>query len=98
MQRPGHPDTQHPSHTAAHIRSTVAGVLDLNVNEIDDDQDFINFYRADSLNLIEIVAQLEKHYQLELPPNQLHHARTINSLNNLITSLLNTPRIPDITS
>jgi acyl carrier protein len=82
-------------HTAVRIRSIVAGVLDLSPDEIDDDQDFTDSYRADSLNLIEIVAQLEKHYQVELPLDELHHTRSVNALRDLLASLLDATRIPD---
>ncbi|WP_329619129.1 acyl carrier protein [Streptomyces sp. NBC_01255] len=85
-------DTDHP---AAHIRSIVAGIVGLSPDEIDDDQDFIDFYRADSLNLIEIVAQLEKHYQVELPVAELQRARTVNALRDLLAQSLDTPLTPN---
>ncbi|MGW2748287.1 phosphopantetheine-binding protein, partial [Streptomyces sp. NPDC001450] len=74
-------------HSAVHIRSIVAGVLDLDPDGIEDDQDFIDFYRADSLNLIEVVAQVEKHYQVELPLQELHRARSVNGLRALLVRL-----------
>ncbi|MCX4904346.1 acyl carrier protein [Streptomyces sp. NBC_00878] len=82
-------------HPAVRIRSIVAGILDLRPDHIDDDEDFIDSYRADSLNLIEIVAQLEKHYQVELPPDELQRARSVNALRDLLVRLLDETRIPD---
>ncbi|MFI7394913.1 acyl carrier protein [Streptomyces tendae] len=80
---------QDTDQTTEHIRSIVADILDLNPDEIHDDQDLTDTYRADSLNLIEIVTQLEKHYQTELPLNKLHHTHTINTLRNLLHTQLN---------
>jgi acyl carrier protein len=82
-------------HLAVRIRSIVAGILDLRPDHLDDDQDFIDSYRADSLNLIEIVAQLEKDYQVELPPEELQRARSVNALRDLLVRLLDGTRIPD---
>ncbi|MEV5509865.1 acyl carrier protein [Streptomyces orinoci] len=86
---------QDVDHPVIRIRSIVADTLDLAPDEIDDDQDFIDFYRADSLNLIEIVAQLEKHYQVELPLDELQQARSVNALRGLLVRLLDGTRIPD---
>ncbi|WP_367140679.1 MULTISPECIES: acyl carrier protein [Streptomyces] len=84
-------DTGHP---APHIRSIVADALDLSPDHIDDDRDLIDFYRADSLNLIEIVAQLEKHYQVDLPLDELHRARSVGALRDLLVRQLDAARIP----
>ncbi|WP_371524603.1 acyl carrier protein [Streptomyces sp. NBC_01283] len=86
---------QELDHPAVRIRSIVADILDLSLNEIDDDQDFIDSYRADSLNLIEIVAQLEKYYQVELPLDELQRARSVNALRDLLVRLLDGTRVPD---
>ncbi|MEU8975756.1 acyl carrier protein [Streptomyces monashensis] len=82
-------------HSAVHIRSIVAGVLDLDPDAIEDDQDFIDVYRADSLNLIEVVAQVEKHYQVELPLDELYRARSVDGLRALLARLLDDTRVPD---
>ncbi|MFB8179396.1 acyl carrier protein [Streptomyces sp. NPDC055966] len=86
---------QNIDHSAVHIRSIVAGVLDLDPHAIEDDQDFIDVYRADSLNLIEVVAQVEKHYQVELPLDELHRARSVGGLRALLVRLLDDTRVPD---
>ncbi|NEE38259.1 acyl carrier protein, partial [Streptomyces sp. SID7982] len=71
-------------HTTQHLRTIVATILDLDPNTLDNDQDFITTYHADSLNLIEIIAQIEKHYHTQLPLNEHHHTRTINGLHTLL--------------
>lgn len=53
--------------SASKLRAIVAEILVLSPDEIDDTADLFNHYEADSLNLIEIVAQVEKQYQVVLP-------------------------------
>ena len=74
-------DTDNP---APRIRAIVADVLALNPDEIDDTADFVTRYQADSLNLIEIVAQVEKHYQVVLPHDELPRAHTVDALSDLL--------------
>jgi acyl carrier protein len=66
------------------IRTIVADVLEMSPDEIDETEDFVQGYQADSLNLIEIVAQLEKQYQVVLPPRELPEAHTVTALSELV--------------
>jgi acyl carrier protein len=66
------------------IRAIVADVLDMSPHEIADTEDFVDRYQADSLNLIEIVAQLEKRYQVTLPRRELPQAHTVTALCELV--------------
>lgn len=67
------------------IRAIVAEVLALSPDEIDDTEDFVNRYQADSLNLIEIVVKVEKQYQVVLPQSELPRAHTVTALCELVT-------------
>jgi acyl carrier protein len=58
----------------------------LSPDQIDDTADFVSRYQADSLNLIEIIAQVEKHYQVVLPHHELPRAHTVNALRDLLTA------------
>ncbi|WP_371600252.1 acyl carrier protein [Streptomyces sp. NBC_00564] len=69
---------------AARIRAIVADVLALSPDQIDDSADFVSRYAADSLNLIEIVAQVEKTYQVILPHDELPQAYTVDALSDLL--------------
>lgn len=62
------------------IRAIVAEVLALSPDEIDDTEDFVERYQADSLNLIEIIAQVEKRYQVVLPQRELPRSHTVTAL------------------
>ncbi|CAM4288775.1 acyl carrier protein [Nocardiopsis rhodophaea] len=66
------------------VRAIVAEVLALSPDEIDPTEDFVNRFQADSLNLIEIVAQLEKQFQVALPPSELRQAYTVAALCELV--------------
>jgi acyl carrier protein len=67
------------------IRAIVAEVLALSPDEVDDGQDFVDHYQADSLNLIEIVVKVEKQYQVVLPQSELTQAHTVTALSELVT-------------
>uniref|UniRef100_A0AAU2W3E4 Acyl carrier protein n=1 Tax=Streptomyces sp. NBC_00008 TaxID=2903610 RepID=A0AAU2W3E4_9ACTN len=67
------------------VRAIVAEILALGPDEIDDTADLFDHYQADSLNLIEIVAQMEKQFRTALPLDELPQARTIAALHGLLT-------------
>lgn len=67
------------------VRAIVAEILMLDAEEIDDTADLFDHYQADSLNLIEIVAQVEKQYRVALPLDELPQARSIAALHELLT-------------
>ena len=66
------------------VRAIVADVLEMSPDEIGDTENFVDRYQADSLNLIEIVTQLEKQYQVVLPPRELPEAHTVTALCELV--------------
>lgn len=70
-------DTESP---IARVRAIVAEILAMEPDDIDVTADIFNHYQADSLNLIEIVARVEKEYQVALPPSELPQARTVTAL------------------
>ncbi|MET7727759.1 acyl carrier protein [Streptomyces mirabilis] len=67
------------------VRAIVAEILALSTDEIDDTADLFDDYLADSLNLIEIVARVEKQYQVVLPLDELPQARSITALYDLLS-------------
>ncbi|MFD5080601.1 acyl carrier protein [Streptomyces sp. NPDC058371] len=67
------------------VRAIVAEILALSPEEIDDTADLFDDYLADSLNLIEIVARVEKQYQVVLPLDELPQARSITALYGLLS-------------
>ncbi|MFF0478813.1 acyl carrier protein [Streptomyces sp. NPDC004284] len=66
------------------VRSIVAEILALDVQDVEDTADLFDHYQADSLNLIEIVAQVEKQYRVTLPLDELPQARSVLALHELL--------------
>ncbi|MFD3536643.1 acyl carrier protein [Streptomyces sp. NPDC058664] len=71
-------------HSISPVRAIVAEILALGPDEVDDTADLFDHYQADSLNLIEIVARVEKEYRVVLPLDELPQARTIAALHGLL--------------
>ncbi len=74
----------HTDNSIRTIRAIVAEILALSPDEIDDTEDFVGRYQADSLNLIEIVAQVEKQYHVVLPQRELPAAHSVTTLFELV--------------
>ncbi|MEU5695832.1 acyl carrier protein [Actinosynnema sp. NPDC020468] len=53
------------------LREIVAEVFELEPDEVSDTADFVAEYDADSLRAIEILARVEKRYQVEIPQAEL---------------------------
>jgi len=62
------------------IRAIVAEVLELEPEEVSDTGDFVDTYDADSLRAIEIVARLDKRYQIEIPQYELADLRNLKAV------------------
>ncbi|MFH9263218.1 MULTISPECIES: acyl carrier protein [unclassified Streptomyces] len=67
------------------LRSTIAEVLDLDIDEVTDDASFTEDLEVDSLMALEVVVVLEKKYGLRLEEREL---RQITSLDNAYIVLL----------
>ncbi|UWE11322.1 acyl carrier protein [Actinacidiphila bryophytorum] len=74
-------DTESPT---VRVRSIVAEILAMDPDGIDVTADLFDDYEADSLNLIEIVTRVEKHFQVVLPQSGLPQARTVTDLCDLL--------------
>ena len=53
------------------IKDIVTEVLEIDPSEITDASRFKEDHNADSLRAIEILSRLEKHFQIEIPQNDL---------------------------
>ncbi|MYV58310.1 acyl carrier protein [Streptomyces sp. SID4931] len=67
------------------LRSTIAEVLDVDIDEVSDDASFTEDLEVDSLMALEVVVVLEKKYGLRLEEREL---RQITSLDNAYAVLL----------
>ncbi|WP_344084967.1 acyl carrier protein [Luedemannella helvata] len=62
------------------LREIVAEVLELEPEEVTDTGDFMEEYDADSLRAIEILARLDKKYQVEIPQSELPELRNLKAV------------------
>jgi acyl carrier protein len=53
------------------LREIVAEVLELEPEELTDGGSFVEDYAADSLRAIEVLARIEKRYNVEIPQEEL---------------------------
>jgi acyl carrier protein len=68
------------------LRALIADVLELPLEEVTDDADFINDLEVDSLTALEIAIQLEKKYGVQIDDSEL---KTISSLDRAHQLLMN---------
>lgn len=53
------------------VRNIVAEVLEVEVEEVTDNADYVNDLGADSLKALELLATLEQEYGISIPETQL---------------------------
>lgn len=70
------------------LRSLVADVLELPVEEVTDDADFINDLEVDSLVALEIAVRLEKKYGVKMDDSELNTISSLNWVHQLLKSKL----------
>ena len=67
------------------LRKIVAQVLEVESGDVSDTGDFVRDYDADSLRAIEILAQIEKKYGVEIPQSELPNMRNLVAVHELVT-------------
>lgn len=70
------------------LRALVADVLELPVDEVTDDADFVNDLEVDSLVALEIAVRLEKKYGVKMDDSELQTLSSLNWVHQLLTSKL----------
>ena len=71
----------------AEIKNMVARIGDLKVSEIGDDTHLAKDLRMDSLQALELLAELEHHYQIQISEDHLGEFTSINKLTDLVSEL-----------
>jgi acyl carrier protein len=66
------------------LRDIVANVLELEPEEIRDDANFVEEYEADSLRAIEILARIEKKYNVDIPQSELPEMQTLSAVHRVL--------------
>jgi acyl carrier protein len=67
-------------HVTTGVRAIVARTLDVPPDALHDDADIVDDHRADSLILIELLTQLEKTFDVEIPPADLPGMRSVTTI------------------
>jgi acyl carrier protein len=69
----------------AELRELIAEVLELEPEELSDEGNFVEDYGADSLRAIEILARIEKRFDVELPQSQLPEMTDLAAVYRLVS-------------
>jgi acyl carrier protein len=70
------------------LRAVVAGVLDVDVDEVGDDTDFVDDLEVDSLMALEVVVVLEKKYGVKLQESELKRITCLRNAHELLSAKL----------
>ncbi|MEV5320912.1 acyl carrier protein [Streptomyces sp. NPDC052687] len=66
------------------LRFLIADVLELDVEEVTDDADFVQELEVDSLMALAIVARLERHYGVKLKEDDFKRVSSLTQVHRLI--------------
>jgi acyl carrier protein len=67
------------------LRELVAEVLELEPYEIEEHADFRRVYDVDSLRAIEVLAQIEKRYGLDIPQPELAEMTNLSAIYDVVS-------------
>jgi acyl carrier protein len=60
------------------VKNLIAEIIEMEVDSIDNDASFVNDLGLDSLRALEVLAELEKKFGIEIPEEKLAELTTIN--------------------
>ena len=63
---------------AEKVKEIVSDKLDVDGADIQEDQDFIEDLKADSLAIVEVVLALEEQFEIEIPDEDTEKIKTVN--------------------
>ena len=66
------------------MEKIIAKSLGISLDSIKDDSNFINDLGADSLNIVEIVMEIEDEYGIVIPDEDVEELNTVGDLKNYI--------------
>ena len=68
------------------ITSIIAEQLGVDKKDVTPEKSFIEHLNADSLDLTEMVMNLEEHFDLEIPDDQAEKLKTVQDVINFVTA------------
>ena len=66
------------------LKEVIAGVLNVDPNEITLETTFLEDLGADSLDVYQIIMKIEEAFEIEIPPEQAEHIVTVGEAVDLI--------------
>jgi acyl carrier protein len=63
---------------AEKVKEIVSDKLDVDPAEIQEDKDFVEDLKADSLAIVEVVLALEEQFEIEIPDEDTEKIKTVN--------------------
>ena len=66
------------------IEKIVAEVVGCNQDSVKDDSNFVEDLGFDSLNVVELIMQIEEEYDIEMPDEDVEELHTVKSLKDYI--------------
>ena len=72
------------------LRSELKGIISeiIEIDDFNDDDNFVADLGVDSMLALEIVARIEKRYRVRIPEDRFAEMQTLNSVVHLITDIL----------
>ncbi len=71
---------------AAKVKEIVSDKLDVDGADIQEEQDFIEDLKADSLAVVEVVLALEEQFEIEIPDEDTEKIKTVRDAIGYITA------------
>ncbi|HSN83244.1 MAG TPA: acyl carrier protein [Polyangiales bacterium] len=62
---------------AEKVKEIVSDKLDVDPDEIEEDKDFVEDLKADSLAIVEVVLALEEQFEIEIPDEDTEKIKTV---------------------
>lgn len=66
------------------LREITAEVLEIEPDELEDTANFVETYDADSLMAIEILARIEKRFDVEIPQSELTEMSNLKAVHDVV--------------
>ncbi len=66
------------------LKEVIAGVLNVDPNEITLETTFLEDLGADSLDVYQIIMKIEEAFEIEIPPEEAEHIATVGEAVDLI--------------
>ena len=69
------------------IQKIISQVLQLDLSEITDDADLVSDLGADSLEIFQIITEIEKEFEISIPSDYFNKERTVGGLYHMVSDM-----------